>query len=675
MAGKVKLFRNLFIQPKSLILIFLVTAVIVIASLLIELTQSKNEMLGLMEKQGRTLLETLLSSSNNALLSYEKIENELKQRLLSNASMIKIMLEKGLITNSLLQEITQKNNIYRINIFDRNGIKRFASHKEIHLNLAEKEDPLKYIEPILEGEVDTLIIGIKLARYLEGQRFAVAVSTKEGGAIVLNVNAEELLSFRNQVGFGILLKKVTENSQIIYAALQDEDGIMAGSGQIHNLEEIDSSDVLKKILDENSFKSRIALIGNMEVFEVLHPFVHNNETIGIFRLGISLEPLNNINERLTRRILFFGLLLLVFGFVTITLVFLRQNFDLLSKKFSAIETYSSRIIDNVSDGIIVLDSNKRIQTINKAGETLLGIAEGEAKGIEFITLFTGSKCELILNSSSAIEEIECNIAGKNKVFLVSKSEFHNENKDNNTILVLRDLTEQKLLENQIERSERLIAMGELASSVAHEIRNPLNSIGTIAQQLGKDFYPKENENEFKSLTQVVYKEVRRINETIESFLKFAKPQPINAEKFAARELFEQLERQYQSLLSKKKIVLKMNIADIGEVLWDKTQMMQVFINLFENAISAVADNGQINIDVSKRKEKQVEIKFSDNGAGIPADNLKRIFNLYFTTKSKGSGIGLSIVQKIISEHNGLVSVQSEPNKGTTFTMVLPKYFS
>ncbi len=670
-----KLFRNLFIQPKSLILIFLVTASIVIASLLIELTQSKNEMLGLMEKQGHTLLETLLSSSNNALLSYEKIEDELKQRLLSNASMIKLMLEKGLITNSLLEEIAKNNRLYRINIFDSNGAKRFASHKEIHSNLPEKENPKKYIEPILNGEADTLIIGIKPARFIDGQRFAVAVSTKDGGAIVLNVDAEELLSFRKKVGFGILLKKVTENSQIIYAALQDEDGIMAGSGKIENLEEIDSSNVLRKTLDENSFKWRIAQIGNLEVFEVLHPFVHNSETIGIFRLGISLEPLNNVNERLTRRIIFFGIVLFVFGFITITLIFVRQNFDLLTKKFTAIESYSSRIIDNVSDGIIVLDSNKKIQTINKAGEALLGIAEGKARGIEFISLFEGSKCENILHTSSIIEEIECNLAGKNKVFLVSKSEFHNENKENNIILVLRDLTEQKLLKNQIERSERLIAMGELASSVAHEIRNPLNSIGTIAQQLGKDFHPKENEKEFKNLTQIVYKEVRRINETIESFLKFSKPQQINAERFVARELFDQLEKQYYSLLVKNKINLKMNIADIGEVVWDKTQMTQAFINLFENAINAVDDNGEISIDVLEREEKQVEIKFADNGKGIPSDNLKRIFNLYFTTKSKGSGIGLSIVQKIISEHNGLISVQSEPNNGTIFTMILPKYFS
>jgi len=526
----------------------------------------------------------------------------------------------------------------------------------------------------LNGETDTLIIGIKQARFQEGERFAVAVSTIFGGAIVLNIDAAELLNFRKQVGFGVLLKKVTENNQIIYAALQDKTGIIAGAGKIQNLEDVDSSKILLKTLDQNLYNWRIAQIGSLEVFEVLHPFVHNNQTIGIFRLGISLEPLNNINERLTRRIIFLGIVLFIFGFVTITLVFLKQNYNLLSKRFSAIESYSSRIINNVSDGIIVLDSGKKVQTINRTGEILLGVDEGKAKGKEFFTLFADGKCERIIYSSSTIEEIECNIDGKDKVFLVSKSEFCDEKKENNTILVLKDLTELKLLEKQIERSERLVAMGELASSVAHEIRNPLNSIGTIAQQLGKDFYPKENIEEYKSMTQVVYKEVKRINETIESFLRFAKPQPVKAEKFKVSELFQQLEKQYRKLLTDKNIKLNLRMADIGEVVWDRTQMTQLFINLFENAIDASTENGEINIDVAEGKNKQIEIKFADNGKGISSDNLKRIFNLYFTTKSKGSGIGLSVVQKIISEHNGLISVQSEPDKGTVFSILIPKNY-
>jgi two-component system, NtrC family, sensor histidine kinase HydH len=674
MFSKMKYIKNQAIQPRSLILIFIVTAFTTIISVIIELNQSKKEMLELMERQGHSLLETLLISSENALVSYEKIEDELKQRLLSNAVMIRMMYEKGMVTTSLLEDITKKNKIFRINILDRTGNKKLSSHKDIHSKLQERESPKKFLQPIIDGEVDTLIIGIKPARFQEGQRFAVAVAAKDKSIIVLNVDAEDLLKFKTQVGFGVLLKKITENPQIIYVALQNEDGIIAGSGNLDQLEDIDSSNVLKKTIDERSYKWRIANVGQTDVFEGLHPFYHAGTSIGLFRLGISMEPLNNINERLTRRVIFIGLILFVFGFVTLTLIVVRQNYDLLSKRVIAIESYSSKIINNVSDGIAVLDAENRIKTINKAGEKLLKINSKEVAGTGFMKYFNSEKCLKIIESSPAINEVACNIEGVEKLFLVSSSKFSDEKNGENTILVIRDLTELRLLEKQIERSERLSAMGELASSVAHEIRNPLNSIGTIAQQLGKDFQPTENKEEFRSLTQVVYKEVKRINEIIESFLKFARPRPIEAEKFLASELFEQLQSQYSLLLSQKNILLTLNIDDIGEVTWDKTQIKQVFINLFENAVDALDNNGKIAIDAFLKEKDMIEIRFADNGKGIPKENIGRIFNLYFTTKVKGSGIGLSVVQKIVSEHNGILSIKSEENKGTVFNIVIPRHF-
>ena len=670
-----KLLKNFIVQPKSLLLIFAVTAAIILSSVIIELEQSKSEMIELMEKQSSTLLETMLSASGNALTSYEKLQNELEQRLLNNAAMVRFLYEHNQLNNSLLKQIAEDNKIYRINIFNHRGKKVLSSHKDIHIGIPERENPLKYIQPLLDGEQDTLIIGIKPARFLPGGRFAVAVSTKNGGAIVLNVDAEELLQFRKQVGFGILLKTVTENPQIRYAALQDEKGIIAASGKVEDLESIDSSSILKKSLEENNYKWRIANIGSMEVFEAMHPLVYNGSVVGIFRLGISLEPLNKINERLTRRIIFLGIVLFVFGFVTITLVFVRQNFEMLSKRFKAMEIYSSKIIDNVSDGIIVLNPQNQILTVNASAEKLLNLPGEKLKGNELTNFFGGSNCNNILNSSLSLEEVECIIDGDEKVFLVSRSNFIDEKKNNNTILVLRDLTEQKKVEKQSQRNERLIAMGELASSVAHEIRNPLNSIGTIAQQLGKDFIPSENQNEYKTLTDVIYKEVKRINETVESFLKFSKPQPIKAESFLVNEFFEQLEKQYSSLLSQRNINLKFNLVYTGSVIWDITQMKQVFINLLENSIDALKNQGEISIQVIEKDNRNIEIKFEDTGKGISRDNLKKIFNLYFTTKTKGNGIGLSIVQKVITEHNGLISVHSEVGKGAIFTILLPKQYS
>lgn len=669
-----RILKNILIQPKSLILIFTVTAILAVSSAFIELNQSKSEMLELMEKQGHSILETVLVSSNNALVSYNKIEGEVKRRLLNNAQTIKLLEEKGLISNSLLERFAKDNNIYRINIFNPTGKKIYSSHKDIHKIKDEKENPYKYIAAILKGEEDTLIIGIKPARFLEEQRFAVALATKDRKAIVLNVNADELLKFRKEVGFGILLRRVTENPQIIYAALQDEKGIIAGSGKVEELESIQSSELIKKSLKENAYKWRVQKSQTLEVFEVLHPFIHDGKTIGIFRLGLSLEPLNKINDRLTRRILIIAFLLFVFGSVTITLIFVRQNFSLLSKRFNAIELYSKRIVDNVSDGIVVMDSDKRITLINTAAQSILDITESEARGKKFESVFPSTSCEEIWSSSLKILEIECILNKSPKVFLLSLSEFEDENRLTNYILVFRDLTEQKQIERQTQRNEKMIAMGELASSVAHEIRNPLNSIGTIAQQLGKDFVVKENEREFRSLTQVVYSEVKRINETIESFLKFAKPQPINAEEFLLNSFLEDLVAQYSSICKQKNISFNINSEYNEKVILDKSQMKQVFINLIENSIDAVKDGGIISIHALV-EDDNLNITFSDNGAGIVPDRIGKIFDLYYTSKKKGNGIGLSIVHKIITEHGGSISANSRLNEGTSFLIKLPLNYS
>lgn len=665
-----KFLKNLFIQPKNLILIFVITATIIIFSVVIELNQSKKEMLDLMQKQSHTLLESLITSGKNALLSYNKIEKEMKTRLLNNAGLIKILYKKNIISNSLLESIADKNNIFRINIFDKNGDKIFSSHKEIHSNLPENENPIEYLEPILDNKTDTLIIGVKPSRFGDEKRYAIAVSSGDGGAIVLNVDAKMLLDFRNQVGFGVLLKSISENDQIEYVALQDEDGIIAASGKLEDLESIESSIFLKNGLENKTYQWRIAEVDSTNVFEAIHPFEYKDDIIGIFRLGLSLEPLNDINNTIVRRLIIIGIVLFIFGSITITLVFVKQNFTLLSKKYEAIETYAKNILDNVSDAIIVIDKNFSIKSFNNAAFQLLG--KNVIANKNLLELFDSKNCDDIINSPSQLKEIECMVNGNSKVFLVSKSEFVDELKETNIILVIKDLTEIKKLENQIIRKERLAEMGELASSVAHEIRNPLNAIGTITQQLGKDFEPKNNSNEFKELTKLVYKEVRRINDTIENFLKFARPQPINPQKFSSKEFFEGLSKQYSALLNEKQIQLNIIENWAGDVVWDITQMKQVFINLFENSIDAVQQSGQITIEINQKPNSIVEMKFKDNGPGISKEILNKIFNLYFTTKSNGSGIGLSIVQKIISEHNGSINVYSESGHGTEFIITIPQ---
>ena len=267
---------------------------------------------------------------------------------------------------------------------------------------------------------------------------------------------------------------------------------------------------------------------------------------------------------------------------------------------------------------------------------------------------------------------ELEIEGSIKTFLISQNSFTDEGNNKNYIILIKDITEGKLLEEQIQRKERLSAMGELASGVAHEIRNPLNSIGTIIQQLSKDFKPKENAEEYDSFTKLIYNEVKRINSTVEGFLRFTKPDKLNKSVFKIDSFFGDLIKQYDAISKEKEIKLIYNSSENFDVNWDYNKIKQVFINLLENSIYAINNNGTIKINVNEIENSNLEILLSDNGSGIPKETINKIFNLYYTTKPEGNGIGLSLVQKIIFEHDGIISVNSEVENGTTFKIQIPK---
>jgi len=663
--------KKLFLQPKSLVLIFLALAVLMISSALIELDQSKKELLDLMEKQAHTLLETVLISSNNALLTYEHLEMFLEERLLNNASFIKYIYENHNITNAFLEKFTRENNIYRINIIGSDGKKKYRSHQPIDHESAGRTYPKQILRPLFDEIQDTLIIGYKQANYEQGMRYAVALAAKDRSAIVINLNAEELLDFRRQIGFGSLLKQMAINPGITYIALQDSSGIIAASGNVTELDRIEDSHFLSQAMRDTTFKIQLTKFDEQEIFEAVHPFYYEGIPVGLFRLGLSAEPLNQIKIRIYRRIGIISLILIAIGFIIFTLILVRQNYGLLQRQYRVVETYSGNIIQNVSDAIVVIDEEKRIKIFNQAAEEIFHIKEQNIMGNVFAKILTGQECESLLLSSTSMEQIECKIQNHHKTLLVSKTTFADESETENTVLVIRDLTEQKKLEAQIQRKERLSAMGELASGVAHEIRNPLNAIGTIVQQLDKDFEPANNNDEYHQLARLVVKEVRRINETIQDFLRFSRPEPIVPEIFSLDEFFNYLRQQYQPMLEEHKIELSLQLKWKGEVRWDRRQMQQVFMNLIQNAVDAMPGSGKLSVTVENLQGDELEISVEDTGPGISENIRSNIFNLYFTTKAKGTGIGLSIVQRIVYEHGGVISVESEEGEGTNFVLQMP----
>jgi two-component system, NtrC family, sensor histidine kinase HydH len=659
------------IHPRIAIFIFLAIAVLMVLSALIELDQSKRELFDLMEQHAHSMLETVIITSHNTMMTNELLEDFLEDRLLNNAGFVRYLFERGEVSDAVLRRFAEDNNIFRINIFNRNGEHIFRSHEQEHFGLPERYSPRETLRPIFEGETDTLIIGLRQARFQEGYRYAVAIAAPGRNAIVLNLDAEELLEFRREIGFGTLLREVTDNPDVVYIALQSEEGIIAASENVREMDRIVDSPFLSEAYSDTTYYTRTIPFEGKEVFEAVHSFYYLEYPIGLFRIGLSLDSLDAINARIYRRVIIITIVLVVIGFIVVTFIIARQNLSILQRQYAVVETYSGNIIRNVSDAIIVLDSVSGIKVYNRAAERIFKRPEQEVIGLPLTVLFDDEQCRALVASESTIQQIECTIGNRKTYLLVSKSTFTDENNTDNIIFVMKDLTEERLLQAQVERKERLSAMGELASGVAHEIRNPLNTIGTIVQQLDKDFEPLENSAEYHKLARLVYGEVKRINQTVQDFLRFARPEPLRPETFRLSDLMQHLEDQYRMHTGKHRIDYDIQTEWDGEVHWDRQQMKQVFSNLIQNAIDSQENGGKILIMVSQSTENWVDIRVHDEGPGIPDSIRAKVFNLYFTTKAKGTGIGLSIVQRIVIEHGGVVSVDSEPEKGTTFYIKLP----
>lgn len=662
--------KPLRLPLKTLFFIFLVVTLLIVLYSIIEQNQSKKEMLLLMNDQAHSLLETTLTASEASLISYEEIDNVVKSRLLNNANFIKILLEQNRVSNKLLASIAETNNIYRINIYNRNGEKIFTNHQPIHTELEPKFSPTDFLAPILKGEVDTLFLGIKQARFTDGYRFAVVVATKNRDAIVLNLDAKELLEFRKKIGFGALLKSVTNNNAITYAILQDSTGIIAASGDFFNISQISEDKFLSNIYSTLNFNTRLIINDSTSILEAVHPFNYRDEVIGILRLGLPAEALTQLTKRSENRMWLTGLVLLLLGSILLAYVFTKQNFEHLKKDYKIIEDYSQKIISNVSDCIIVFDKDKIIKTFNSASEILFEKSKDDVIGDRLDILFNIDNMNLILKSDSNVNPITVKINDENKYLLFSKNQFAIQEDETDTILVLRDISKIKNFEEQLQRKERLVAMGELASGVAHEIRNPLNTISTITQQLSKDFEPINDTEEYFELANLVHKEVKRINNTIKDFLRFAKPEEIKLENFSLSELIVQIEQQYKPMFNEKNINFKTVIKWEGNVNWDRNKIQQVIMNLLQNSYDSIDKNGLVTLNLDGNKNI-VKISIEDNGRGIPDEMKNKIFNLYYTSKSNGTGIGLSIVQRIIYEHNGIIHFESEIEKGTKFNISIP----
>jgi len=224
---------------------------------------------------------------------------------------------------------------------------------------------------------------------------------------------------------------------------------------------------------------------------------------------------------------------------------------------------------------------------------------------------------------------------------------------------------------QVRRSERLAALGQLSAGLAHELRNPLGVIRGSAELVSKNV---SAENEIvREMAALIVSEADRTNGLITRFLEFARPSPLHRCQADLHVVIQEAIHQVQRSLPPGANGLRLETdfgKDIEVFSFDPELMERVFFNLLENGVQAMPGGGELKV-TTRRLGDAVETEISDTGAGIAPENLESIFNPFFTTKQNGVGLGLAIVSKIVDDHNGKITVSSQPGRGTTFKVILP----
>lgn len=240
-----------------------------------------------------------------------------------------------------------------------------------------------------------------------------------------------------------------------------------------------------------------------------------------------------------------------------------------------------------------------------------------------------------------------------------------KNEIKHLVVVARDISERKKTEEWIRKSEKLSVVGQLAAGVAHEIRNPLTSIKGFVQLLQKS----ANNSLY---TDIILSEIGRLEDIMKGFLSLAKPQPPHREEVNTTILVKDIIRLFESQAILKNVeILQESAKNLPTIYCDTHQIKQVFINILQNAVEAMLDGGVITIQISNPNNESIKFRFIDQGYGIPKERIKKIGEPFFSTKEKGTGLGLMITQKIVQEHGGTISIESKVNQGTVVEVTLP----
>ena len=398
-------------------------------------------------------------------------------------------------------------------------------------------------------------------------------------------------------------------------------------------------------------------------------------------VGVNLEGYyNRLNQTRRRIILNYSIImaLVLFG---IYVIFKLQETYIVKKTLNEMKIYTSKLLETMDNAVISVDNKGKIKTFNRKSEEIFGkkkekVLNKDCQEVLNLNILEESifkKC--LLEKKNISQEIILEEKGLKKKILDLNSSFLTDESGEITglVAVIREVTEIKDLNEEVARHKRLAALGKLSAGIAHEIRNPLSSIRGLAQFVYNSF---SKTDERKEDLNTIIQEVDRLNKLVVQVLDFAKLKKPNLTPFSLNDLIRKIVELFKLEIKDKQIKFDLELSpDISQIQADEDQVRQITMNVIINAIQAILRKGEIKIKTESallKGEPAIKLMIEDSGIGITEKDFNQIFDPFFSTKERGSGLGLSIVYKLVEGHQGEIKVESKEGKGTKFVIFLPQ---
>jgi PAS domain S-box-containing protein len=340
--------------------------------------------------------------------------------------------------------------------------------------------------------------------------------------------------------------------------------------------------------------------------------------------------------------------------------------SLAEEKAVRMEAYNENILQSVPSGVVTVDTSLTIKSINQAAEHILGIDAKESVNRSLPDVFHEPVITLIKDDNVSVGCEHPYVTGDGRHIWLGLATSHLKNAVDETIgsiLVMTDLTDIKALQRQVELKQRLSQLGEMSAGISHELRNSMSVITGYAKLLSRQIDEKN-----KPAVNSIMAEISHMDRIITELLNFASPSVLNVSVIDLNKIIRETVSSVAG--NNENVRLLMEVEGELQINADEVLIRQAFNNLIMNALQSMPDGGDLEISSSSAGERAV-VLIKDTGDGIPVSLRDKIFLPFFTTKEKGFGLGLALVQKIIVSHSGNIDVESREGKGTTFIINLP----